>query len=100
MTNSQEKADKIIQKLQEDLETEKARHKSTTEELKRLKQQQVDLQLQVEVEEDHITNNLIKRINELKKEKQELALQIEREEEYLTNTLQKNSKLYNLKKLI
>jgi len=99
MTNSKEKADKIIQKLQEELETEKARHKSTTEELKRLKQHQVDLQLQVEVEEEHISNNLIKRINELKKEKQELALQIEREEEYLTNTLQKKLKIIQFEKV-
>jgi len=99
MTNSKEKADKIIQKLQEELETEKARHKSTTEELKRLKQQQVDLQLQVEVEEEHISNNLIKRINALKKEKQELALQIEREEEYLTNTLQKKLQTIQFEKV-
>jgi len=91
--------DKIIQRLQEELELEKTRHKITTDELKRLKQQQVDLQLQVEVEEEHITNNLIKRINDLKKEKQELALQIEREEEYLTNTLQKKLQIIQFEKV-
>jgi len=99
MSHANETPEKIIHRLREELESEKAKHRITIEELKRQRQHQVDLQLQVEVEEEHITNNLIKRINELKKEKQELALQIEREEEYLTNTLQKKLQTLQFEKV-
>ena len=42
-----------------------------------------------EQENELISNKLLRRIDELKHEKEKLLLQVEREEEYLTNTLQK-----------
>eukprot|EP00013_Stygamoeba_regulata_P024731 CAMPEP_0177655288 /NCGR_PEP_ID=MMETSP0447-20121125/14869_1 /TAXON_ID=0 /ORGANISM="Stygamoeba regulata, Strain BSH-02190019" /LENGTH=437 /DNA_ID=CAMNT_0019159161 /DNA_START=71 /DNA_END=1380 /DNA_ORIENTATION=+ len=48
------------------------------------------------VEEEFITNTLLKRLATLKQERDTLAMQVEQEEEYLTNTLQR--KLDQLKK--
>lgn len=45
-------------------------------------------QIQLEAEEELITNKLIKRLNALKSEKEALAMQIEQEEEYISNKLQ------------
>lgn len=45
--------------------------------------------MQVEQEEEFITNKLMKRLKQLKDEKQNLANEVEQEEEYLVNTLQK-----------
>lgn len=45
-------------------------------------------QMQLEAEEELITNKLIKRLNALKAEKEALAMQIEQEEEYISNKLQ------------
>jgi DNA-directed RNA polymerase subunit L len=42
-----------------------------------------------EQEEEFISNKLLKHINSLKKEKGELLVQVEQEEEHLTNMLQK-----------
>jgi coiled-coil domain-containing protein 6 len=36
-----------------------------------------------------ITNRMIKRLEELKKEKETLAMEVEREEEMMSNTLQR-----------
>lgn len=43
----------------------------------------------MEMEEEGVTNRLIKRLGELLKEKETLAQAIDREEEFLTNTLQR-----------
>jgi hypothetical protein len=45
-------------------------------------------QVELEEEEENITNKLMKRLAELKREKELLARQSESEEEFLTNTLQ------------
>ncbi len=42
-----------------------------------------------EVEEEQITNRLLKHIDGLKKEKTEILTQMEQEEEHIANTLQK-----------
>lgn len=86
----------LIKKLQTELEEEREKNKKLTLELRTLKSKQVSLQVQIEAEEENITNKLMKHLSDLKKEKELLARQVEQEEEYLTNTLQK--KLEQLKK--
>ena len=76
-------------RLQRELDEERAKHRTTKEELRLMRNRQEILTQQVEIEEENITNRMIKRIEELKREKTDLAKQIEAEEEYLTNTLQK-----------
>ena len=45
--------------------------------------------VQVEQEEEYITNTLMKRLKEAKDEKAKIAIEVENEEEYLVNNLQK-----------
>lgn len=58
-----------------------------------------DLLLQVEQEEEYITNKLMKRLEQLKNEKQSLANEVEQEEEYLINNLQKRLEKLNNEKI-
>ena len=55
--------------------------------------------MQVEQEEEYITNKLMKRLQQLKDEKQTLANEVEHEEEYLVNTLQKRLQKLNGEKV-
>eukprot|EP01138_Halocafeteria_seosinensis_P006489 gb/GECG01006633.1/.p1 GENE.gb/GECG01006633.1/~~gb/GECG01006633.1/.p1 ORF type:complete len:587 (+),score=134.16 gb/GECG01006633.1/:1-1761(+) len=59
------------------------------EEVKRLKESMSKLVSSAEMEEEYITNKLMKKLSTLKQEKEKLALEVDREEEFLTNTLQK-----------
>ena len=51
------------------------------------------------MEEEFITNKLMKRLEQLKNEKQSLANEVEQEEEYLINNLQKRLQKLNSEKV-
>jgi len=70
-----------------ELQAEKLRNKKLTEENKRLRQAGVNIQARAEMEEELISNTLLKKINELKREKETLVNDYENEEEFLTNDL-------------
>ena len=55
--------------------------------------------LQVEQEEECITNKLMKRLKKLRDEKETLANEVENEEEYLVNNLQKRLQKVNGEKM-
>jgi len=76
------------------LDREHKRSYAFAEELRILKEQNIEVNSKIELEEEAITNKLMKRLSQLKQEKQALANEVEQEEEFLTNTLQK--KLQNL----
>jgi len=62
------------------------------EQVCKLKQENARLSrdvLSVEQEEEHIANQLIKRLDDARTEKERLILAVEQEEEYITNTLQR-----------
>nr|KAJ3414555.1 hypothetical protein HK105_001740 [Polyrhizophydium stewartii] len=83
-------------KIQSDLEAERACTASLRADNAGLKQMIVNLQASAEVEEEYISNMLLKRIRQLQREKGELLLRVEAEEEMITNQLQK--KLQQLQK--
>uniref|UniRef100_A0A7S0SUA3 Coiled-coil domain-containing protein 6 n=1 Tax=Mantoniella antarctica TaxID=81844 RepID=A0A7S0SUA3_9CHLO len=72
---------------------EKARAGSQAAELQatilRLKEQNLSAHNKVEHEEEHVTNNLMKKLDRMTSEKREMLLRVEQEEEFLTNSLQK-----------
>eukprot|EP00743_Colponemidia_sp_Colp-15_P002474 GILK01002682.1.p1 GENE.GILK01002682.1~~GILK01002682.1.p1 ORF type:complete len:418 (+),score=105.70 GILK01002682.1:41-1255(+) len=78
-----------VHRLQKELATEKQRSHALELDIKRMKNESIQLSQQVEAEEEAITNRLMKRLSDLKKEKEDLAIAVEQEEELLTNTLQK-----------
>ena len=55
--------------------------------------------MQVEQEEEYITNTLMKRLKQAKDEKEKIANEVENEEEYLVNNLQKRLQKLNAEKL-
>ncbi|GAX84657.1 hypothetical protein CEUSTIGMA_g12078.t1 [Chlamydomonas eustigma] len=71
------------------LTQERKRADSLTDQLKVAKQQYVNIQLQLEQEEEAITNKLMKRLDQLRKEK----LEMEAEEEVLTQTVERRLEL-------
>ena len=68
-----------------ELSRERAKNERLEEENKKIKEGVKDL----EIEEEHITNALLKRIETMSLEKQKLLLQIDAEEEHMTNALQR-----------
>lgn len=52
-------------------------------------------QTQVEIEEEHITNHFLRRLDELQREKQQLALQVKKEEEWLDQLRKEKAALEN-----
>lgn len=75
--------------LKSELDRERKKNYAYVEEIRMLKEQSVEVQSILELEEEAITNKLIKRLSMLKDEKQAIANEVEQEEEFLTNTLQK-----------
>mmetsp|Transcript_30661 Transcript_30661/g.51621 ORF Transcript_30661/g.51621 Transcript_30661/m.51621 type:complete len:385 (-) Transcript_30661:65-1219(-) len=75
--------------LQSQLDRERKRSYAYQQEIRMLKEQSISVQSQIELEEEAITNKLMKRLSTLKHEKQAMANEVEQEEEFLTNTLQK-----------
>ena len=65
-------------------------------EVKELKMFRVQLQQSFEAEEEHIVNNLRRKLDALQKEKEDLVKQADREEAFIANTLQ--SKLDNVRR--
>lgn len=72
-----------------DIETLRERCKVLEKEVRLLKEKTIKNFVQMEAEEEGITNRVIKRLDEVKKEKERLAIEVEREEEMLTNKLQR-----------
>ena len=73
--------------LKVELDTVKLRYKSANDENRHLKKNSMNIQMRAEMEEEMISNTLLKKIQELKKEKESLVHDYETEEEYLTNDL-------------
>ncbi|KAJ1332239.1 hypothetical protein BSLG_008899 [Batrachochytrium salamandrivorans] len=87
---------RITNKLRGDLQVEKGLVSTLRADKKALKQMAVNLQATAEVEEEYISNTLMKRIQQLQHEKGDLLIRVEAEEEMITNKLQK--KLRQLQK--
>ena len=83
------KQNELIKRLKMELEIETGRVKILKADNEQLKRQSVELHASQEIEEEQITNKLLKHIMGLKKEKNDILQQMEQEEEYLTNSLQK-----------
>ncbi|KAH6588475.1 hypothetical protein BASA50_010701 [Batrachochytrium salamandrivorans] len=91
-----EAENRITNKLRGDLQVEKGLVSTLRADKKALKQMAVNLQATAEVEEEYISNTLMKRIQQLQHEKGDLLIRVEAEEEMITNKLQK--KLRQLQK--
>eukprot|EP00298_Acanthocystis_sp_HF-20_P001091 c11487_g1_i1.p1 GENE.c11487_g1_i1~~c11487_g1_i1.p1 ORF type:complete len:322 (+),score=136.34 c11487_g1_i1:33-968(+) len=89
----------IIEKLRQELATEKLKNAQLQEDLKHVKEQSIEMQIRAEQEEEYITNKLTKRLEQLKHEKEKLVQQVEQEEEHLTNTLQKKLRQLEIDKI-
>ena len=76
-----------IKQLEDELETQIAARAELEAKNDELKRNLVKMQLNTEMEEEYISNSLLKRIEKLKSEKQALLVQLEEEEEMITNTL-------------
>ncbi|KAJ1341772.1 hypothetical protein BSLG_003667 [Batrachochytrium salamandrivorans] len=81
---------RITNKLRGDLQVEKGLVSTLRADKKALKQMAVNLQATAEVEEEYISNTLMKRIQQLQHEKGDLLIRVEAEEEMITNKLQKS----------
>jgi chromosome segregation ATPase len=79
--------DEVV-KLRVELHREKQRREAVERAISDLREESARTAMQLEEEEENITNKLMKRLTELKHEKEVLARQSESEEEYLTNSLQ------------
>jgi Uncharacterized conserved protein H4 (DUF2046) len=77
-----------VTKLRGDLQRERQRREAVERAIQDLREESTRTAMQLEEEEENITNKLMKRLTELKQEKEVLARQSESEEEYLTNSLQ------------
>eukprot|EP00475_Leptophrys_vorax_P024320 TRINITY_DN3354_c0_g1_i3.p1 TRINITY_DN3354_c0_g1~~TRINITY_DN3354_c0_g1_i3.p1 ORF type:complete len:194 (-),score=56.66 TRINITY_DN3354_c0_g1_i3:353-934(-) len=76
-----------VDELKAELARERAKSHALSEELIRLKEQQLRQHVEIEQEEEFITNKLLKTLRNLEKEKNQILMEIDREQEYLTNTL-------------
>ncbi|KAJ8901808.1 hypothetical protein NDN08_004013 [Rhodosorus marinus] len=85
-----------LESLKEELTRVHDRRQFVEKENERLRYKNAEIQKEIEMEEENITNRLNKKLLLLSGEKEQLARQIEQEEEYLTNTLQ--TKLNELRK--
>lgn len=74
--------------LRSELHRERQRREAAEKAVAEVREESARTAMQLEEEEENITNKLMKRLSELKQEKERLARQSESEEEYLTNTLQ------------
>eukprot|EP00884_Botryococcus_braunii_P019655 jgi/Botrbrau1/6373/Bobra.0098s0032.1 len=86
---SREELLEVIKGVREQLEVQTRKANNYAEELRQQKEQNLAVQKQIEIEEECITNKLMKRLEALKREKQVLATEVETEEEFLVNNLQK-----------
>ncbi|KAI8923986.1 hypothetical protein BC831DRAFT_468106 [Entophlyctis helioformis] len=77
------------EKLQTELNAERNHVATLRADITSLKQMAVNVQASAEMEEEFISNMLLKRIQELQREKGDLLLRVEAEEEMITNQLQK-----------
>ncbi|KAL5037917.1 hypothetical protein BDV3_001881 [Batrachochytrium dendrobatidis] len=91
-----ESQQRTMNKLKQDLKAEKGLVATLRADKQALKQMTVNLQATAEVEEEYISNTLMKRIQQLQHEKGDLLMRVEAEEEMITNQLQK--KLRQLQK--
>ena len=78
-----------LAKLTEELEKEKQKNIQLTNENNLIKEKSASLVSEMEKEEEHITNALMRRIETMSLEKKNLMLQIDAEEEHISNSLQK-----------
>ncbi|KAK9798953.1 hypothetical protein WJX73_004823 [Symbiochloris irregularis] len=88
-----------LSRTKDQLDLERRRSSGFAAELRAAKEHQIQIQKQVEMEEEYITNKLMKRLEQLKNEKQSLANEVEQEEEYLINNLQKRLQKLNSEKV-
>ncbi|KAK3233690.1 hypothetical protein CYMTET_56047 [Cymbomonas tetramitiformis] len=89
MPNNVPELQALLHATREQLDREKKRNHAYIDEIQKMKEQNLAFQNTMELEEEAITNKLMKRLSQLKQEKQTLANQVEEEEEFLTNNLQK-----------
>ncbi|KAI3635521.1 hypothetical protein MIR68_006159 [Amoeboaphelidium protococcarum] len=82
----------LIKKLRFDLDCEHGRVKILRHDNEQLKKMHAEIYQEHEIEEEQITNKLLKNIMGLKREKTEMLTQMEKEEEYITNKLQRKLK--------
>ena len=68
---------------------ERARAGAYAAEIKSLKLKHLEAHNAVEREEELLTNNLMKKLEQVNSEKREMFMRVEQEEEYITNSLQK-----------
>ena len=78
-----------LDKLESELEKEKQKNAQLVEENASIKAKSASLVAEMEKEEEHITNALMRRIETMSLEKKNLMLQIDAEEEHISNALQK-----------
>jgi exonuclease VII large subunit len=77
-----------VTSLTAELNRERHRREAAERAMAGLRADSARTAMELEEEEEKITNKLMKRLTELKQEKEKLARQSESEEEFLTNTLQ------------
>jgi hypothetical protein len=75
--------------LRSELERERKKSETLSRELQKAKESQIQLAREKELEEEKISNMLLRKITTLQREKERLIQDCEREEEFLTNTLQR-----------
>ena len=78
-----------LDKLESELEKEKQKNAQLVEENASIKAKSASLVSEMEKEEEHITNALMRRIETMSLEKKNLMLQLDAEEEHISNALQK-----------
>tara|TARA_B100000519_G_C14245782_1_gene439754 strand:+ start:1204 stop:2619 length:1416 start_codon:yes stop_codon:yes gene_type:complete len=78
-----------LDKLEMELKKEKQKNAQLVEENALIKAKSASLVSEMEKEEEHITNALMRRIETMSLEKKNLMLQIDAEEEHISNALQK-----------
>jgi hypothetical protein len=83
------KQHELIKQMRLELDIQQGHLKILRHDNDHLRRALVEAHSQQEVEEEQITNRLLKRIDGLKKEKSEIISQMEVEEEHITNTLRK-----------
>eukprot|EP00301_Raphidiophrys_heterophryoidea_P018025 c3002_g1_i1.p1 GENE.c3002_g1_i1~~c3002_g1_i1.p1 ORF type:complete len:372 (-),score=108.84 c3002_g1_i1:525-1640(-) len=85
--------DVAIVNLKAELAAVRVKTASLEEQVKAAKKSAVQMQAKTEVEEEFITNRLMKRLDELQAEKEHLVKQVQLEEEHLANAMQKLNQL-------
>lgn len=95
MASSEDAPDDVVE-LRRQLEAakleatrERARAGAYAAEIKSLKLKHLEAHNAVEREEELLTNNLMKKLEQVNSEKREMFMRVEQEEEYITNSLQR-----------